>query len=484
MNQKSISIQKQITLFSPKKRLANAVNIFVITTLFYFFGASLRLIDELSLFWPLNAVLAAVFVRHPFLNRPVYYVVSYSAMVVYDVVTTHWGWQSAIINLSNMVFIIIVARLLLRYSRTQDENNWALNAFNLFYTCLIGAVLSSLLGSIGSTGPSSDYRHFISLFADWFSEQFSTGVLMMPFLLMTKWPQWKALPALQLSKLYPLLGVVISILASVVIGGAGSLAFPLPALIWCAIRYPLPVTALLTLLTGGAEIILLANSIVALSPDTPLVVSEMFSARLGIATMAICPLIVSVSVDAINRLIKQTSLRADYDYLTGVYSRSGLYEALKNTAPLNHQPEQKLCVMLLDIDYFKRINDNHGHECGDVVLAAFARRLSEIVGETGLVARLGGEEFVVACSTDTEQKGYAIAEQIRKDIERTAFRYQQQTLFITVSIGLATTTPGQQTLLDAFNSQLAQADKYLYLSKRNGRNQTSRASLSECVINS
>ena len=111
-------------------------------------------------------------------------------MIVYDAFTTNWGWQSAIINLSNMVFIIVVARLLLRYSRTQDESNWALNAFNLFYACLIGAILSSLLGSMGSTGPSSDYRQFISLFADWFSEQFSTGVLMMPFLLMAKWPQW------------------------------------------------------------------------------------------------------------------------------------------------------------------------------------------------------------------------------------------------------------------------------------------------------
>lgn len=478
-----MSNQNYVKLFSPDKYLFNAVIIFLITTLFYFFGASLRLIDELSLFWPLNAVLAALFVRNPFLNRPVYYFVCYSAMVVYDAFTTHWGWQSAIINLSNMVFIIVVARLLLRYSRTQDESNWALNAFNLFYTCLIGSILSSLLGSIGSTGPSSDYRQFLSLFTDWFGEQFSTGVLMMPFLLMATWPQWKALPDFHLSKIYPLLGVIVSVIASVVIGGAGSLAFPLPALIWCAIRYPLPVTALVTLLTGGVEIILLANSIIAINPNMPLMVNEMFSARLGIATMAICPLIVSVSVDAINRLIKQTSLRADYDYLTGVYSRSGLYEALKNKAPLMHQPNQKLCVMLLDIDYFKRINDNYGHECGDIVLAAFARRLSQTVGNEGLVARLGGEEFVVACSTRSEEEGYAFAEQIRKDIELTAFRYQQQTLFITVSIGLAATSTENQTLLDTFNSQLAQADKYLYLSKRNGRNQTSMASLTECVIN-
>lgn len=474
-----MSNQIEFVCFSPEKRLANAINIFVITTLFYFFGASLRLIDELSLFWPLNAVLAAVFVRNPFLNRPVYYFLCYSAMVIYDAFTTHWGWQSAIINLSNMVFIIIVALLLLRYSRDENENNWAINAFKIFYFCLIGAVLSSLLGSLGSLGPSSDYRQFIPLFADWFSEQFSTGVLMMPFLLMAKWPQWGKMPAFHFSKLYPLLGVIISVIASVVIGGAGSLAFPLPALIWCAIRYPLPITALITLLTGGMEIVLVANSIVVIHHSQPLVVNEMFSARLGIATMAICPLIVSVSVDAINRLIKQTSLRADYDYLTGVHSRSGLYEALKITAPLMHKPGQKLCVMLLDIDYFKRINDNYGHECGDVVLRAFAAQLRKAVGEEGLVARLGGEEFVVSCSTNSEDEGYKIAEKIRQSIELTAFRYQQQTLFITVSIGLAATTPGKETLLDAFNALLAEADKYLYLSKRNGRNQISTSLINQ-----
>lgn len=474
-----MSNQIEFVCFSPEKRLANAINIFVITTLFYFFGASLRLIDELSLFWPLNAVLAAVFVRNPFLNRPVYYFLCYSAMVIYDAFTTHWGWQSAIINLSNMVFIIIVALLLLRYSRDENENNWAINAFKIFYFCLIGAVLSSLLGSLGSLGPSSDYRQFLPLFADWFSEQFSTGVLMMPFLLMAKWPQWGKMPAFHFSKLYPLLGVIISVIASVVIGGAGSLAFPLPALIWCAIRYPLPITALITLLTGGMEIVLVANSIVVIQHSQPLVVNEMFSARLGIATMAICPLIVSVSVDAINRLIKQTSLRADFDYLTGVHSRSGLYEALKITAPLMHKPGQKLCVMLLDIDYFKRINDNYGHECGDVVLRAFAAQLRKAVGEEGLVARLGGEEFVVACSTNSEDEGYKIAEKIRQSIELTAFRYQQQTLFITVSIGLAATTPEKQSLLDAFNALLAEADKYLYLSKRSGRNQVSTSLINQ-----
>ncbi|WP_409450341.1 diguanylate cyclase [Cedecea neteri] len=476
MNPDSMVNRPKFSFFSPDKMLLNAISVFALTTLFYFFGASLRLVNDLSLFWPLNAVLAAIFVRNPWLNKAIYYFICYAAMLVYDAFTTQWGWQSTIINFSNMVFIVTAARLLLRYSRNMDESNWALNAFNIFNFSLIAAILSSLFGAVGSLGISGDYHEkFMPLYADWVSEQFSTGVLMLPCLLTASWPSWRKLTGIVPSDMYPFFSVVIAVCTAMIIGGAGSLAFPLPALIWCAIRYPLPVTALLTLITGGVEIVLVAHAAINLHSEQPLLlVDQMFSARLGIATIAICPLIVSISVDAINQLIKQTSLRADYDYLTGVYSRSGLFEALKRSG--RHQPtpqEPLLCVMLLDIDFFKRINDNWGHECGDTVLASFASRVLDTVGERGMVARIGGEEFVVVCRVRDNQQGFEIAEQIRKTIEVSTFHYEEQSLFITVSIGLAEAALGNNTLEATFNQLIPEADKYLYLSKRQGRNKTS-----------
>lgn len=322
------------------------------------------------------------------------------------------------------------------------------------------------MGAAGSVG--IDRLSFWPLVADWFSEQFSTGVLIVPCMLTLGIPG--AVKRFKPEQLMPVAALIISVLASVIIGGAGSLAFPLPALIWCAVRYTPQVTCLLTFITGAVEIVLVANSIINIAVASPLSTPQMFSARLGIATMAICPIMVSVSVAAINSLMKQVSLRADFDFLTQVYSRSGLYEALKRQV---YPRTQHVTVMLLDIDFFKRINDNFGHECGDRVLSIFARHIQQIVGDRGLVARMGGEEFVVVAPSTHPEEGMLLAENIRKAVAQHPFTWNQQTFYLTVSIGLGNGTLGSQFLTDVFNNLMVEADECLYRSKNEGRNRTS-----------
>jgi diguanylate cyclase (GGDEF)-like protein len=462
------SAMSDFTLFRPESPLRNAMGIFLLTTLFYFVGAQLRLVEALSLFWPLNGVMAGVFARYAYLNRVRYYAVSYVAMLLYDAVTTRWGLASLAINASNILFIGTVALLVLRDKRMTRATPDPINALRLFNYCLFAAVLCALLGAAGSVG--IDSQTFWPLFADWFSEQFSTGVLIVPCMLTVKVPtRWVRFRPEQL---LPILALVVSVMASVVIGGAGSLVFPLPALIWCAVRYSLPATCLLTFVTGAVEIVLVANSIINIAVAAPLSTPMMFSARLGIATMAICPVMVSASVAAINSLIQQVSLRADYDFLTHVYSRSGLYEALKKEETHQHY-SRFLTVMLLDIDYFKSINDNYGHECGDRVLSAFAQKVQEVVGEEGLVARMGGEEFAVVVNSGDAQSGLEMAERIRLSISSHPFAWRQQQLFLTVSIGLGSGKSEARELTEVFNRLMAEADDYLYRSKKAGRNRTS-----------
>ena len=453
--------------FQPDTPLRNAATIFILTTVFYFVGAELRLVEALSLFWPLNGVMAGIFARYVYLNRLHYYAVSYVAMLLYDAVTTSWGIASVVINLSNMVFIVVVAVLVQRDRRLMKKTPDPLNALRLFNYCLIAALLCALLGALGSVG--IDSHTFWPLLADWFSEQFSTGVLVVPCMLTLRMPG-DAL-RLRLERLLPVIALIVSVAASVAIGGAGSLCFPLPALIWCAVRYSLPATCLLTFITGATEIILVANAIINIAVATPFTTPMMFSVRLGIATMAICPVMVSVSMAAINSLIRQVSLRADYDFLTHVYSRSGLYEALKQEETYRHS--RFLTVMLLDIDYFKSINDNYGHECGDRVLASFARQVQEVVGEDGMVARMGGEEFAVVVNSGDAQHGYELAERIRATVASHPFTWRQQTLSLTVSIGLGSGKAEPWQLTEIFNKLMAEADDQLYRSKQAGRNRTS-----------
>ncbi|VFS18933.1 putative signal transduction protein [Escherichia coli] len=139
--------------------------------------------------------------------------------------------------------------------------------------------------------------------------------------------------------------------------------------------------------------------------------------------------------------------------------------------------------MLLDIDYFKSINDNYGHECGDKVLSVFAQHIQKIVGDKGLVARMGGEEFAVAVPSVNPVDGLLMAEKIRKGVELQPFTWQQKNALshgkVLASVVVAHRT---RTLTDDFNKLMVEADTCLYRSKKDGRNRTSTMRYGEEVV--
>ncbi|SCC20089.1 diguanylate cyclase (GGDEF) domain-containing protein [Kosakonia oryziphila] len=135
--------------------------------------------------------------------------------------------------------------------------------------------------------------------------------------------------------------------------------------------------------------------------------------------------------------------------------------------------------MLLDIDYFKSVNDSYGHECGDQVLASFARQIKQVLGDRGVVARMGGEEFVVVATTRDPQEGVQLAEMLRLSVANHSFQWRQQTLHLTVSIGISSGKTNAWQLTEMFNSLLAIADENLYRSKKQGRNRTTQNEVAE-----
>ncbi|CAM4435232.1 putative signal transduction protein [Escherichia coli] len=117
-----------------------------------------------------------------------------------------------------------------------------------------------------------------------------------------------------------------------------------------------------------------------------------------------------------------------------------------------------------------------------VMAGVFAQHIQKIVGDKGLVARMGGEEFAVAVPSVNPVDGLLMAEKIRKGVELQPFTWQQKTLYLTVSIGVGSGCASYRTLTDDFNKLMVEADTCLYRSKKDGRNRTSTMRYGEEVV--
>ncbi|MDP5290773.1 diguanylate cyclase [Oceanimonas sp. CHS3-5] len=154
------------------------------------------------------------------------------------------------------------------------------------------------------------------------------------------------------------------------------------------------------------------------------------------------------------------------DNLTQIYNRTALNERLKTEFRRWQRTRQPLCITLLDIDHFKNINDKFGHLAGDKALRLIARTLRQGLRESDFVARFGGEEFVVLMLNVDPALLHRPLQQLRQQIEAIPFRFKQERVTITVSMGATLLKNG-----DTVTSALERADQALYRAKNAGRNQ-------------
>ena len=129
--------------------------------------------------------------------------------------------------------------------------------------------------------------------------------------------------------------------------------------------------------------------------------------------------------------------------------------------------EANVCAIVIDLDHFKQINDSHGHDAGDRVLAAAANALIQDLRENDTVCRWGGEEFVMLVPAKSIEMGKAIAERARRNLEALRISATDATLSVTASFGVAFGIARNESLAEL----LAKADKVLYEAKQKGRNQ-------------
>ncbi|HZT15021.1 MAG TPA: sensor domain-containing diguanylate cyclase [Gaiellaceae bacterium] len=154
--------------------------------------------------------------------------------------------------------------------------------------------------------------------------------------------------------------------------------------------------------------------------------------------------------------------RGRRDELTGLLNRRGFNELLASTLARAREDEVAVALLLIDIDDFKRVNDSHGHTCGDALLQHVSRLLDEATRHRDCVCRIGGDEFgVVLLRADTEQ-GRAVARRIEESVEAHPMLHGDEPVAVTVSTGAAST---RETPPHA-ESLLREADRAMYRQKR------------------
>ena len=165
----------------------------------------------------------------------------------------------------------------------------------------------------------------------------------------------------------------------------------------------------------------------------------------------------------VNRKLNLSSLT---DPLTGLPNRRYALKRLEQEWASSERNRRELSCMMLDIDYFKVVNDTYGHAGGDMVLKGLSKILKGLLRNNDVACRMGGEEFMVICPDTDMESAALVAERIRESIERTVFPYGGKAIHITLSIGIAM----RDAAHDSIDEMISIADKRLYEAKSAGRN--------------
>lgn len=171
-----------------------------------------------------------------------------------------------------------------------------------------------------------------------------------------------------------------------------------------------------------------------------------------------------------NKLIKLLKEQASLDKLTELYNRSYLEPFLDSEIDAAKKDNQKVSLIMVDMDHFKEINDTYGHVVGDHILTIFAQVVLKCIRKTDIIARYGGDEFIVVLPNTDTDIAKAVADRIREDVSQTYIPPIDNVVISAIhcSVGIST----YPVHCDSKNSLIRTSDLALYMAKRSGRNCT------------
>ncbi len=436
-------------------------------------GIATRPAGFLASIWPANALMLGVLLRVPGAARWSGWVAAAAAFMTADLLTGASLFKAAILNTANLVSVAFAYFIL---SRLPTEMIRLRQPVAMLYIVLAAAFGGAAAGVIGGfANPLLFHGSVLTGFMFWWITEMVNYVAILPIFLSA--PSWRTLTKVMWIRnwtfrrhdVLPALAVVVSCVAALFIGGPGAIAFPVLALLWCGLVYPVFPTAILTLLCSLFALVSIFHGHVS-SYAEGIDKIALFSIRLGVSVIAIAPIMLSIVMRNRNELLATLRYMTTHDSLTGVGSRAAFREDAERILREACHPH---AIMMIDLDHFKTINDTHGHGIGDEVLCEIARRISACLRPVDRLGRMGGEEFAVILKNCSLADAQEIAERIRATVAmQPVVTKSNVPVPVTTSIGLTFAGSPDRKQLDAL---LAEADSALYRGKQNGRNRVETA---------
>ncbi len=165
----------------------------------------------------------------------------------------------------------------------------------------------------------------------------------------------------------------------------------------------------------------------------------------------------------LKKTIEDLEFLASRDTMTGAYNRRKFFEF---AIPMFKESSHELFVVMFDIDYFKKVNDTFGHDCGDLVIKIVAKTISDMLPKDAIFARFGGEEFVAIFNSNKKESSISNIEEIRAKIEDLKVDYNGHNVGFTISCGVTQKNSSSKTIDD----MIKESDLALYEAKNSGRN--------------
>lgn len=427
----------------------------------------------LATFWLSDAVLLGVLLKYPSRAQQArvwlvaglaYICAELIAQQSLGVALIFWGLQTLSIGLA---LYLLNKKVKNKLNLRRPHSLWQL-FISVLLVSIVGAVPSAYL---------NQYLYGESFFYNWtywvVAEQLAY-IAILPVILAAPRFSLHALKQLRFKiktqtfvQLAPLALLCSSTLLGITIGGAGAIAFPVLPLLWCALRYSLFSTYLLTLLFVVWTFSVAHLELIPLE-ITPFTQLDSISLRLAIISMALAPIITASIMASRNEALQKLRYLAQHDPLTGLLNQQTFYQQAQQQLDEHLQTQSHVCLLILDLDYFKQVNDNYGHAAGDHVIQTLSGKLQHELRDKDIAGRLGGEEFGILLADCAPTQAFNVAERIRASVLNTHIAVQNEnTLNLTVSIGITYTNHDNN-----LKRLLHQADRALYRAKRNGRNRS------------